>query len=128
MDLPTPGKQPGYLQGTLQCKASVSQLGIFGHCNDSDAAPRSWAGPHCAECSKEVFVLLAAKQGTGTITITQLALGVLPLNHQETNFGPCILDWNREMGHHGKGKLNTLLTSPKKKSLGIFQKNTNSRQ
>lgn len=30
MDLPTPGKQPRYLQGTLQCEASVPQLGIFG--------------------------------------------------------------------------------------------------
>lgn len=67
-------------------------------------------------------MLLAAKQGTGTVTITQLALGDLPLNHQETNFGLCMLDWNREMGHHGKGKLNTLLTSPKKKALGYFRR------
>lgn len=71
-------------------------------------------------------MLLVAKQGTGLVTVTQLALGVLSLTHQEMafalNFGFCLLDWNSEMGHYGKGKESTSLSPPKQKPLEYFRR------
>jgi len=72
--------------------------------------------------SGEASGLLVAEQGAGFVNITQLALGVFSLTHQEINFGFCLLDWNTEMGLYGKGKENTPLPSPKQTTLEYFRR------